>query len=184
MRGYKVRQQHGFTLLEVLFTLVASVMLVGGVFLFYLMSLRSWEEGSRNVALERNAGLIMDKIVRGTRGRFGIREADIGTVQVAEDGSSITYMVDKNDPPTAWNNDDVTTRFYQSGKLVMYDPDTSAYGDEVILNRFGDVDSVRFSLTGSMVNASLALSSDAVRTTSRRLTVQVQTNIFLRKRKR
>jgi prepilin-type N-terminal cleavage/methylation domain-containing protein len=176
-----MRRQNGFTLVEMMVTLIAAVMLIGGVYLVYLMAIRSWQEGSVNVSLERTAGIIMDKIVRGVNGRFGLREADIGTVQVSSDGHSVTYMVDKHDPPTAWNSDDLTARYYQVATGVWYDPNTSVAGDEIGLNRFGDVQSLDFSLSGYVLTARLVLTKAAPRTTQHVLSVRMQTDIFLRK---
>lgn len=178
-----MRRRNGFTLVEIMVTLIAGVMLIGGVYLAYLMAMRSWQEGSANVGLERTAGIIVEKIVRGVNGRFGLREADIGTVQVSEDGHSVTYMVDKQDPPTSWNSDDVTSRYYQLGTRVWYDPDTSVAGDEIALNRFGDVESLDFSLSDYLLTARLVLTEAAARTTQRELSVRMQTDIFLRKRR-
>jgi len=178
-----MQRENGFTLVEMIVTLIAGVMLVGGVFLVYLMAMRSWQEGAANVSLERTAGVIMEKMVRGVNGRFGLREADIGTVQVSEDGHSVTYMVDKLDPPTPWNNDDVTSRYYYLGMQVWHDPDVSIAGDEIALNRFGDVEALDFSLSNHVLNARLLLTADPPRTRSRKLSVRMQTHMFLRKRR-
>ncbi len=178
-----VRQQHGFTLLEVVFTLIVAVMLIGGVFLVYLMSIRSWEEGARNASLERTAGIIVEKIVRGVNGRFGLREADVGTLQVSADGHSVNFLVDKHDPPTSWTSDDTTSRFYQVGTRLWYDPNTAVASDEIPLNRFGDVQSLDFSLSGYVLKIKLALTAAAPRTTSRRLSVRMETDVYFRKRR-
>lgn len=178
-----MRRKNGFTIAEMMVSMIAAVMLIGGVWLIYLMSMRSWAEGSRNAGLERSAGIVIEKIVRGANGRFGIREADIGTVQVSVSGDSVTFMVDRNDPPTAWNSDDVTSRYYKLGTMVMYDPDTSVAGDELVLNRFGDVEELLFSLSGEVLTAKVVLTADAPRTTSRRLVTRMKTDIFLRKRR-
>jgi len=178
-----MRRNNGFTLTEMLVAMVTSVMLIGGVWLVYLASMRSWLEGSRNAGLERTAGMILEKIVRGPYGRFGLREADIGEVQVSESGDSVTYLVDKNDPPTTWNNDDTISRYYQSGTQVIYDPDTSVEGDEQVLNSFGDVEQLTFSLNGELLTARLVLTAEAARTTARRLVTRMQTNMFFRKRR-
>lgn len=178
-----MRRQHGFTLVELIIPLIAAVMLIGGVTLVYLMSLRSWAEGSTNVALERTAGIVMEKVVRGVNGRFGLREADIGTVLVPADGHSVTFMVDKHDPPTFWYTDDVTSRYYQLGTCVWYDPNSAVAGDEIRLNRFGDVEDLTFSLSNQVVTARLLLTASSPMTTSRKLSVRMQTDIFFRKRK-
>jgi prepilin-type N-terminal cleavage/methylation domain-containing protein len=183
METTKRRRERGFTLPEMIISLIASVMLIGGVYLVYLMGMRSWAEGSSNVALERTAGVLMDKIVRGVNGRFGLREANIGAVTVSEDGRSVTFQVDKNDPPTAWNSDDVTSRYYQVGTDVWYDPNISVGGDEILLNRFGEVEDLVFSMSAYVLTARLSLTTPAPLTTERRLSVLMETDIFLRKRK-
>ncbi len=178
-----IRRENGFTLIEVVVHLIAAVGLLGAVIAVYLMSIRSWGEGSTNASLERTAAMVIEKVVRGPSGRFGLREADIGTVQVAGDARSVTYIVDRNDPPTPWYTDDVTSRYYQLGTRIWYDPNSSVAGDEVALNRFGDVESVNFSLSSQVLTVKLALIAKAPLTTSRRLSVRMETNIFLRKRK-
>ena len=183
MESNKRQREHGFTLPEMIVTLAAAVMLIGGVYLVYLMALRSWAEGSSNVALERTAAVLMDKIVRGVNGRFGLREADIGLITISADGHSVTFLVDKNDPPTAWNSDDVTSRYYQLGTNIYYDPNSSVAGDEIRLNRFGNVENLAFSMSGHVVTARLSLTAPAPRVTERLLSVRMETNIFLRKRK-
>jgi prepilin-type N-terminal cleavage/methylation domain-containing protein len=179
----KTCRQGGFTLVEMMVALVTAIMLIGGVYLVYLMALRSWAEGSSNVALERTAGVLMDKIVRGVNGRFGLREADIGLITISADGHSVTFLADKNDPPTAWNSDDVTSRYYQLGTNIYYDPNSSVAGDEIRLNRFGNVENLAFSMSRYVVTARLSLTAPAPRITERLLSVRMETNIFLRKRR-
>ena len=183
METKTTQRERGFTLPEMIISLIAAVMLIGGVCIVYLMAIRSWAEGSSNVALERTAGILMEKIVRGINGRFGLREADIGLVTVSEDGHSVTYTVDKNDPPTSWNSDDITSRYYQLGKEVWYDPNSLVAGDEVRLNHFGNVESLVFSMSGYVLTARLSLTEPAPRTTARQLCMRMETDIFLRKRK-
>lgn len=178
-----MRRENGFTLPELLVALSLSVMIIGGILAVYLMSIRCWRDGSADVGLERTGGIVMEKIVRGVSGRFGVREANIGTVQVSESGDSVTFMVDKQDPPTPWNSDDFTSRYYQLGTQVMYDPDTSISGDELPLNRFGDVEELNFSLSGHVLTASLTLAADTPGAMSHTLTGRVQTDVFFRKRR-
>jgi len=178
-----MKRNNGFTIIEIMIALVASVILIGGVLSIYLMSLRTWREGSMDAALERTAGIIMEKIVRGPYGRFGIREADIGTVDVSESGNAVVFMVDKNDPPTPEISDDVTSRYYQAGTQAIYDPNTAVVGDETVLNRFGDVNQLGFSLRDQVLTADLVITADAPRSDTRKLVARMRTDIFFRKRK-
>ncbi len=178
-----MRRNNGFTIAETIVALALSVLVLGAVLAIYLMSMRSWREGSAEVGLERNTGIVVEKIVRGPYGRFGVREADVGTVQVSETSTSVTYMVDKQDPPTPWNSDDFTSRYYQDGTDIIYDPDTSISGDELPLNRFGDVQELNFSLSGQVLTVKLILTATVPGHAGRTLTAAVHTEVFFRKRK-
>jgi len=178
-----MRRKNGFTITEMIMALLAGTVLIGGILAVYIMSIRSWREGSIDAGLERTAGLVMEKLARGANGRFGLREADIGTVQVSADGTSVTYMVDKQDPPTPWNSDDVTCRYYKSGTRIFYDPNTAVSGDEQVLTRFGDVEQLTFSLSGDVLTANLVMTAKAPRTERYKLGLRMQTNIFFRKRR-
>jgi len=178
-----MRQENAFTIAEMMIVIITSVMLIGGVLMVYIMSMRSWKEGSINTGLERTAAIIMEKIVRGPSGRFGLREADVGMVQISETGNSVTFAVDKQDPPTQWYSDDVTSRYYHAGTQAIYDPNVLISGDEIVLNRFGEVEDIDFSLSGYVVTARIVMTADAPRTTSRRLVARIQTDIFFRKRR-
>jgi hypothetical protein len=166
--------------------LIGAVVVIGGVYLVYLMGLRTWQEGSSVAALERSAGLIMDRICRGPNGRHGLREATPTTVQVSEVSAninSVTYKVDKMDPPTPWNRDDTTCRYYCVGNRVWYDPDVdlSAAEDDVPLHRFGEVETLNFSLSSNVLTVALCIADTPLPHTNRRLSVRMTTQIFLRK---
>ena len=178
-----MRRENGFTLVEILVSLIAAVGLLGGIITVYLMSIRSWAEGSTNASLERTAAIVIEKVVRGPSGRFGIREADIGTMQVSADAKSVSYTVDRQDPPTPWYTDDVTSRYYQLGTRIWHDPNSAVGGDEIALNRFGDVEDADFILSGQVLTVRLVLTAKAPVATTRRLSVRMNTDIFLRKRK-
>ena len=172
---HRMRGQRGFSLAEMIVAIIGAVVLIGGVWCVYLLTVRIWKEGSSVAALERTAGLIMDKIARGANGRFGLREADIGSVEVSEDGTSVTFTVDKQDPPTPWNSDDTSSRYYQDGNRILYDPDISIPGDEIPLNRFGDVEAIHFSQSGHVFTATLSLTCPAPRIADRKLFLRVKT---------
>jgi len=179
-----MRRQQGFTLAEILVALIGAVVVVGGVYAVYLMGLRTWQEGSSVAALERSAGLIMDKICRGANGRHGLREATPTTVQVSEVSAnihSVEYKVDKVSPPTPWNRDDTTSRYYCNGNRVWCDPDVSVEGDDVPLHRFGEVESLNFSLSSNVLTVALCIADTPLPHTNRRLSVRMTTQIFLRK---
>jgi prepilin-type N-terminal cleavage/methylation domain-containing protein len=178
-----MRRQHGFTLAEMMVALIAGIILIGGVCLIFLMTLRCWQEGSSVAALERTAGTTMEKIVRGVYGRFGLREANIGTVQLSADGQSVTFQVDKHDPPTPSYSDDVTSRYYQLGTRLWYDANVSVAGDTIPLNRFGNVETVKFSQSGDVLTAVLSLSAPGHLTSDPRLFVRMKTEVFFRKRR-
>jgi Tfp pilus assembly protein PilE len=178
-----VRRQYGFTLAEIMVALIVAMVVIGGVYLAYLMGLRSWQEGSAVAALERSAGFIMDKICRGPHGRFGLREATPTTVQVSENGQSVTYKVDKVNPPTPVNRDDTTCRCYCNGNRVWHDPDVdlSMAADDVPLHRFGEVETLNFSfLSPQRLKVDLTIADPRLHM-KRRVSLRMTTGIFLRK---
>lgn len=115
--------RHGFTLPEVLITLALFLLLSAAVVSFYLMSLRSWSEGSAQVALQRKLAAAMQRIVQGERGPYeerqhGLREAETVKVVSAQE-IEFTSGVDG------------TTRcIYIDGNEIYYDPDDDNDGDE------------------------------------------------------
>lgn len=115
--------RHGFTLPEVVITVALFSLLAAAVVSMYLMSIRSWSEGSAQVALQRKVAAAMQRIVQGERGRseerqHGLREAEdvkVVSPQVIEFTSGV----------------DGTTRcIYIDGNEIYYDPDAESESNE------------------------------------------------------
>ncbi len=120
--------------------------------MIYLMANTAWQEASAQLALQRNAALSMEKMTRGievistTGARCGIREAE--AISAPLDGSSGTRI--------DFTGLDSTERsFYLNEAQLMYDPDTSASGDEYSLT--GNVINLQFTRNGSIVDVTLQL---------------------------
>jgi len=169
----------GFTLVEAMVGFAITVAIAGAIMSVFLMSLRSWKEGSRDLSVQSSGRLIMEKIVRGPGGRFGLREAAEGSVTVDPDGKGITFLVDKNNPPTYEESDDTQVRIYLLANSIIYDPSTAVHGDEVPIVSFGRVDNLRFEIDGKAVNIELFMREMSGTTNPSQ--VKFRTKAFLRK---
>jgi hypothetical protein len=111
-------QKSGLTLLELLIALLITMLIVMGIWGIYIMALNTWSEGREQIAVQRQANIAMEKMIRGIEGSNGIREAysaDLPTLNSIEFTSGI---------------DGVERSFYLDDTGLMYDPDTSVTGDE------------------------------------------------------
>lgn len=109
----------GFTLIEFIFVSFIMLMVICGIIEIYLMSTTVWMEGSAQITLQRKASTAMEKMVRGVGGSDGLREA---TDASCPSSTSVLYTS---------GIDDVQRRFYLSGNVLMYDPDTSISNNEL-----------------------------------------------------
>jgi len=177
-----MKDNRGFTLIEMLIASGISLIALGGVITLFLTALETWTVGAAEIRLERNGRLLLEKIVRGPNGQAGLREAAASSVTIDADQAGISFLVDKNSEPTSTIADDTTVRIYldQSNQRVVYDPDTSLSGNAFNLNRDAVVDSVIFAQSGNMVSIDLQL-TDTVGTTQQTMQTSFQTSVFLRK---
>ncbi len=131
-----MKPKTGFTLVEVMVASLLAVFVVAAVYTIQMMGTRTFVEGSTDARLERLGNMILERIVRGPSGQYGLREARFDTLQVYESAwPHISYMVDRNDPPTFDTSDDTECSIYvdYEGRII-YDPDTSVENDEIALN--------------------------------------------------
>ena len=131
-----MKSKAGFTLMEMLVASMLGVLVLAAVMTLQMMSTRTFAEGTTDARLERLGNMILERIVRGPSGQYGLREARFDTLQVYESAwPCISYMVDRNDPPTFDTSDDTECSIYvdYEGRII-YDPDTSVDNDEVALN--------------------------------------------------
>ncbi len=177
--GWLPRGGQGFTLAEMMVAVFIFMIIMAGLLSVFTMSMQAWKEGSRDLSLQSSGRLIIEKIVRGPGGRFGLREAAEEGVTVDEDGKGITFLVDRNSPPTYGKGDDTEVRIYLENERMMYDPSTEVSGDEVPLISFGRVEDVRFQIDGKAVNVDLWMRETSQTTNPSQ--VKFQTKVFLRK---
>jgi prepilin-type N-terminal cleavage/methylation domain-containing protein len=177
-----MKNNSGFTLVEMLIATMISVMALAGTMVLLITGLETWTVGATEVRLDRSAGLLLEKIVRGPNGQSGLRAAGATDVTIDAGQAGITFLVDKNVDPTYTITDDTQVRIYLDGAadLIMYDPDTSVAGDEFPLNREDDVSNIAFTQTGGMVDIEL-LMSDTVLRSQRVMQTRFETSVFLRK---
>ncbi len=114
-----LRSAFGFTLPEVVIALGIFLLLSAAVVSVYLMSLRSWREGSAQVSLQRKLAAAMQRMVQGERGRSESRQHGL------REANSVTII----DPQTiefTSGVDGVTRRVYLHGNELTYDPDAGS----------------------------------------------------------
>ena len=173
------RATDGFTLSETMVGIFVSTLALAALMTIFSMSLHAWNDGSVDLSLQSGGRLIMEKIVRGPSGLFGLREAGEGDVTVDVSGKGITFLVDKNTQPTFSRHDDTQLRiFYQDGR-VMYDPSSEFVGDEVPLVSFGQIEDIRFEVNGNQVKIELWMGDTPSQGPASR--VKLQTKVYLRK---
>ncbi len=177
--GDSWRAPDGFTLGETMVALLIFVIIIAGLMTVFTMSMLAWKEGTRDLALQSSGRLILEKIIRGPGGRFGLAESADGDVTVETGGKGIRFRVDRNNPPTYYGGDDVESRVYFQDNQMMYDPSTSISGNEVPLVSFGRVEDVQFQLSGKAVSIDLSMTETSQTTHSSH--VRFRTKAFLRK---
>ena len=116
----------GFTLPELLITAVIMALIVVGSFAIYLTSYTSWRRSTVAISLQRDANMAMEKMVRGERDaggtkNNGIREAGSFTIP----GTSVIRFRS--------GIDGKERSFYLSDGQLMYDPDVTSAGSEIIV---------------------------------------------------
>jgi type II secretory pathway pseudopilin PulG len=173
------RSLRAFTLVETLVAVLIFTIIAAGLMAVFSMSLHAWKEGGMDISLQSSGRLIIEKIVRGPAGLFGLREAGEGDVTVDTDGRGITFLVDQNTDPTFSRLDDTEVRIYFQEDKIIYDPSSEFVGDELPIVSFGKVEDVLFEVSGSTVNVELWMrdTSGDVHPSK----VKLQTKVFLRK---
>ena len=131
-----MKPKAGFTLVEVMVATLLGMLVLAAVIAIQMMSTRTFAEGTTDAKLERLGNMILERIVRGPSGQYGLREARLDTLQVYEsEWPYISYLVDRNDPPTFDPSDDTQSSIYldYEGKII-FDPNVTVENDEVVLN--------------------------------------------------
>lgn len=176
------KNNSGFTLVEMLVSILISVFILGGIIVVFLTSLDTWTVGTADVRLERTASLLMEKIIRGSSGQYGLREANGNSIVIDDGAQRITFSVDKNSTPTITTADDTIVRVYydSDNNRLMCDPNTSVAGDEFEISQEGVVEAVTFRYIGDVVNIRLLMSDD-VTASEKTVEMEFQTAVYLRK---
>lgn len=173
------RSKCGFSLVELLVAIAVFVVVMTIVTAVFLAGLRTRAEGSENMALEREGGMILERIMRGLYGKGGLREANSGTAVLGEDGSSIWFEVDRNSTPTKMRTDDTSSLIYLYSGEVYYRPDTTAEDVQRISSGQGHVESLQFTRTATRVDITIKLVSD-LPGTDRRAFIHLTKSVALR----
>ncbi len=174
-----MKRNSGFTLAEILVAISISLLVTASILTVVMMSNRTWRESSASVTLQSNGRLILNQIARGSHGMYGLREANYNTLAVGDDGNSVTFSVDMNEPPTYVTDDDTGCRFYLNDERVWYDPNTAIERNEYPLVNQGRVESIVFTKNGSYVTIDLTMKDYA--TPNSDAYAKYSTNVFLRK---
>lgn len=159
----------GMTLPELMIGISIFMLIIGGTLTVYIMSITTWQEGSTQIYLQRDAALVMEKMVRGVDGRNGIREAE----SVFPDGNGVRYRS---------AIDAVERIFYLNiaGDTIMYDPNAIIPGDEYAItdpNVRTDITGLTFLFNGDLVTITLRM-RDTVK--GKNIDVDLTTSVEMR----
>jgi prepilin-type N-terminal cleavage/methylation domain-containing protein len=150
----------GFTLLEILIAVAIFSVVMLVVVSIFISGLKTRAEGAQSMALEREGGVMLERIMRGLYGKGGLREANSGTVLLGEDGTSIQFEVDRNTVPTKTRADDITSLIYLLNGDVYYKPDITLNDVQCISDAKGHVESLQFTPSSTRVDITIKLVSD------------------------
>jgi len=135
----KVKNQKAFTLAEILIASALSLIVIIEVISIYVMLERSWREGAAQLAVQREAQIVLEKImygnqvsISGTLYRAGLIEADeVYTPDIVDSDlptpDNTIYFRLIVDNAGKWRS------FFLSNGKIYYDPDISIGNNEVII---------------------------------------------------
>lgn len=141
----------GFTLQELLIVVTIMVFIIAGALTVYLLCYRSWQEATVQASLQRDASISTDKLVRGVRGasetrKNGLREAKSFSIPIFNN-SAIEFVS---------GVDNRQRSFYLDGNQIVYDPNTSLPGDEIVAAK--DIENLSFEkLSGRRIKIDITL---------------------------
>ncbi len=147
-------RKDGITLVEVLIASAIMVVILGGGLTVYLMSETTWQESTVQARLQRSASIVMQKMIKGVEGVYGLRDSKaITTPSYPLPASSDTVEF------TGIGN--ISRSFYLEENAprdeVFYDPNTSVSGDAYSIA--ADISSLTFErLTMERIRISLTMS--------------------------
>ncbi len=96
--GVRADRRRGFTLTEILVTMLIMGIVAAAVFPLFIVCHRFWRSVNLRVEVDRRATLALNRMVYGVGASHGLRTARQGTVMLtpAEDGWSLSYVDVKN----------------------------------------------------------------------------------------
>jgi len=164
----------GFTIVEMILALVLAGLLIAGGISFYMMAQTAWKEGDTQIRLQRSANNAMEAMTRGAGssldvwGRAGLREATSWSIPSTTPANSQIIFMD--------GIDGTTRSFYLQGSDLIYDPDTKASGNEIVMTE--NVTTLQFqNSSSSRIAIALTLAEDVA---SRTMSVSLNTEVLLR----
>jgi type II secretory pathway pseudopilin PulG len=116
----------GFTIIELLVSLGIAILVFGILATAYLATQRIWKKGFSQITIQSQARTALSKITR------AIMPAIDATI--LDNGNRIRFVTDPNRTISV-TADDITCDYYIAGTTIMYDPNTSVSGNEVLLLR-------------------------------------------------
>ncbi|GEM_PF-1620003 len=163
--------EKAFTLPELIIAAGITLIVIAGAVSIFLACYTAWRISLEAISLQQDAAIVMEKLVRGEKApaettRSGIREATSFTIPTA-DTIRFTSGLDGTE-----------RSFYLSGDKIMYDPDTSSSGDEVMLT--GGVTSLSFTpISGSdrRININMAMEKGLL---DRKVSQGLETDVTIR----
>ena len=138
-----VYNHKGFSIIELSVAAIIMSLIVVGILTVDLMTVTAWREGGVQLTLQRKAGVVMEKMVRGIDGLNGIREA--GNINIPNN-NTILYVSGINA---------IQRSFSLVGNDIMYDPDTAVAGNEFSIADM--VNNLNFAINGDVVTITLGM---------------------------
>lgn len=116
----------GFTLVELMVTAGIALSVFGIVTSTYLISQRMWRKGFTQITFQSAGRIALEKISQNLRSAIN--------VSILDNGDRIRFVTDPNRTYSD-ASDDITKEYYVSGTDIIYNPDNSVSGEEVVLLR-------------------------------------------------
>lgn len=116
----------GFTLVELMTSLAIAMIVAGILVTTYLTTQRIWKGGFSQITIQSQGRIALDKITKNIRAAID--------ANILDGGNRLQFVIDPN-RTISISTDDISCEYYISGTNIMYDPDTSVSGNEVVMLR-------------------------------------------------
>lgn len=161
----ELRKNSGFTLVEVMVATGIFLFAVSITFSVMLTSLRMDRNTQSEAILHQQGAKILNRIVMGEQGKFGLLKASLSSISISPDQTGISFSADTNSTFTVSTADDVAMSFSYSDadgdpatyedNTVVFDPDTAVAGNELTVGT--NVAGIQFSQAGGVITVVLRL---------------------------